>query len=176
MDNQNFVLFGKPGSGKSTFLKNEILRDIEADRAVFYVEPHGEDSLDLLNQIPRRRIRDVCYLDASDPTHAVGFDVLDAPHRLVSALRTIFKDSWGPRLEQFLRNGLAAIFEARLSLHDLAPLYYDKLHRAKVLAKVQNPSTRTFWLDLYPKAFNPRQQQEAASPIYNKLDAIHPFR
>lgn len=173
MDNQNFFVIGKPGSGKSTLLKNEILRDIEdGRRAVVYLDPHGEDCLDLLDAIPRRRIRDVCYLDASDPTHAVGFQPLDAPHRLVSALRTIFKDSWGPRLEQFLRNGLAAIHEAGLSLDHLAPLYYDKLRRNKVLMDVRSRATRAFWLDLYPKAFNSRQQQEAASPIYNKLDAI----
>jgi DNA helicase HerA-like ATPase len=172
MDNQNFVVFGKPGSGKSTYLKNEILRDIQDRRAVFYLDPHGEDCLDLLDAIPRNRIRDVCYLDASDPTHAVGFNTLDAPHRLVSALRTIFKDSWGPRLEQFLRNGLAALHEANLTIEDLSPLYYDKAHRSKVLKSISKPSTKEFWTRLYPKAFNERQQQEAASPIYNKLDAI----
>lgn len=173
MENQNFVVFGKPGSGKSTFLKNQILSDIECgDRAVIYIEPHGEDSIDLLNQIPSHRVRDVCYLDCSDLEYAVGFDPLDAPHRLVSALRTIFKDSWGPRLEQFLRNGLGAIFEADLTLQALPRLYYSKPHRSKIMKKVHSASTRGFWLDLYPNAYNDRQQQEAASPIYNKLDAI----
>lgn len=173
MENQNFFVCGKPGSGKSTYLKNQILSDIERrDRAVIYIEPHGEDSIDLLNQIPRDRIRDVCYLDCSDLEYAVAFNPLDAPHRLVSALRTIFKDSWGPRLEQFLRNGLGAIFEANLTLQALPRLYYSKPHRSKALKKVRSRSTRAFWTDLYPKAFNDRQQQEAASPIYNKLDAI----
>lgn len=173
MENQSSIIFGVPGSGKSNYQKRLALEDIErGDRCVVYIEPHGLDSIDLMNQIPRNRIRDVCYLDASDPDYAVGFQPLTAPHRLVSAMRMIFKDSWGPRLEQFLRNGLAAIQEADLTLQDLAPLYYDKAHRAKVLSKVTRPSTRAFWFDLYPKAFNVRQQQEAALPIFNKLDAI----
>ncbi len=173
MENLHFIAFGKPGSGKSTYLKNRALDDVEAgDRAVIYLDPHGEDARDLLEAIPKNRIRDTIYLDASDGDYAVGFEPLDAPHRLVSALKTIFKDSWGPRLEQGLRNGVAAIVEARLTLHDLCPMFYDERHRMRVLAKVAKSSTRTYWLDLFPRAYNERQQQEAASPIYNKIDAI----
>lgn len=172
MDNQNFIVFGKPGSGKSTYLKTEIFADIDAGKAVVYIDPHGEDSRSLLDAIPKRRWNDVCYLDASDPDYAVGFQPLDAPHRLVAALRTIFKDSWGPRLEQGLRNALAAVFEANLTLHAVSPLFYDLKHRIRVVRKVSKPSTRDYWLELFPKAYNDRQQQEAASPIYNKLDAI----
>lgn len=173
MDNRHFYVIGKSGFGKSTFLKNEILRDIEAgDRAVVYIDPHGPDALDLLNAMPTWQIRNVCYIDLADHDHAVGFDPIDAPHRLVTAFKIIWAGSWGPRLEHFLRYGLAVIHEARLTLRELPALYYDPLKRAKALTEVRAPETLTFWKHEYVKAYPERERLAAAMPIYNKVGAI----
>ena len=173
MDNRHFYVIGKSGFGKSTFLKNEILQEIETgDRAVIYIDPHGPDALDLLNAIPSWQIRNVCYIDLADREYAVGFNPIAEPHLLVTAFKTIWADSWGPRLEHFLRHGVTVIHEAGLTLRELPALYYDEVKRAKALVRVTSPETLKFWRHEYLKAYPERERQQAAMPIYNKVGAI----
>jgi hypothetical protein len=173
MDNRHFYVIGKSGFGKSTFLKNEILREIEnGDRAVIYIDPHGPDALDLLNAMPSFQIRNVCYIDLADRDYAVGFNPIAEPHLLVTAFKTIWAGSWGPRLEHFLRHGITVIHEARLTLRELPALYYDDVKRAKAIARITSPETLKFWRHEYHKAYPERERQQAAMPIYNKVGAI----
>src|SRR5260370_25401505 len=111
-------IVGKSGSGKSTFLFNLAMGDIAAGHGVAVIDPHGDLALDILDAIPRSRINDVCYLDATDSERPVGFNPATriAPERralatagIVSAFRHMWSDSCGPRLEHFLFHGLAAL-------------------------------------------------------------------
>jgi DNA helicase HerA-like ATPase len=59
-------IVGKSGSGKSTFLFNLVMDDICAGEGVAVIDPHGDLATDILDAVPRRRINDVCYLDAGE--------------------------------------------------------------------------------------------------------------
>ena len=63
---QHCYIVGKSGSGKSTLIKQLILNDIHAGRGVLYIDPHGEDTDDLLHYIPKHRRNDVIVYDPSD--------------------------------------------------------------------------------------------------------------
>jgi DNA helicase HerA-like ATPase len=104
-------IVGKSGSGKSTFLFNLAMADIVAGEGVAVIDPHGDLAEDILDAIPRRRINDVCYLDAGETEYPVGFNPATriAPERralaasgIVAAFKHLWFDSWGPRLEHFL--------------------------------------------------------------------------
>ena len=72
---RHLYIVGKSGSGKSTFLYNLAMSDIVAGEGVAVIDPHGDLALDILDAIPRSRINDVCYLDATDterPTPPCG--------------------------------------------------------------------------------------------------------
>jgi hypothetical protein len=81
---------------------------------VTVVDPHGalvEDILD--HHIPKHRTNDVIYFSPKRSDRAMGLNVLEAirPEQralVVSQVVSIFKrlwgDSWGPRLENILRN------------------------------------------------------------------------
>jgi Helicase HerA, central domain len=135
---RHLYIVGKSGGGKSTFLCNLAMSDIRAGKGVAVIDPHGDLALDILDAIPRSRINDVCYLDVTDADRPVGFNPATriAPERralaaagIVSAFKHLWSDSWGPRLEHFLFNGVAALVSRRhATLVDLPRIYIHGRH------------------------------------------------
>jgi energy-coupling factor transporter ATP-binding protein EcfA2 len=178
---RHLYIVGKSGSGKSTFMFNLAMADIAAGHGVGVIDPHGDLALDILDSIPRSRINDVCYLDATDTERPVGFNPATkiAPERralatagIVSAFKHLWADSWGPRLEHFLFHGVAALVSRRhATLIDLPRIYTDDLYRSHVLESVTDPETRRFWFEEFP-SYSPSFRSEATAPILNKAGQI----
>lgn len=178
---RHIYIVGKSGSGKSTFLYNLALNDIYAGDGIALIDPHGDLALDVLDAIPRSRINDVCYLDASDIERPVGFNPATriAPERralaaagIVSAFKHLWAESWGPRLEHFLYHGVAALISREhATLLDLSRLYTDDLFREHVVRHVTDPETGRFWRQEYP-GYTKTLRAEAAAPILNKAGQI----
>ena len=174
---RHLYIVGKSGSGKSTFMFNLAMGDIAAGHGVAVIDPHRDLALDVLDAIPRARINDVCYLDATDTERPVGFNpaTMIAPERralaaagIVSAFKHLWSDSWGPRLEHFLFHGIAALISRRhATLIDLPRLYTDDLFRERVIERVTDPETRRFWNEEFP-SYSKQFRTEAAAPILNK--------
>lgn len=174
---RHLYIVGKSGSGKSTFMFNLAMSDIAAGHGVAVIDPHGDLALDILDAIPRSRINDVCYLDATDTERPVGFNpvTMIAPARralaaagIVSAFKHLWSDSWGPRLEHFLFHGVSALVSRRhATLIDLPRLYTDDLFRNHVIESVTDPETRRFWREEYPE-YSASFRSEAVAPILNK--------
>ena len=74
---QHVLLLGKTGVGKSTLLRNMIVQDIQAGRGCLFIDPHGDEAERLLDYIPPWRTADVVYIDLSDLSHPVGFNVIE---------------------------------------------------------------------------------------------------
>lgn len=67
---------GSTDAGKTTFLQSLIKQDIHAGRGVCLIDPHGDLAEEIIEHIPRHRINDVIYFDASDREHPIGFNLL----------------------------------------------------------------------------------------------------
>ena len=178
MENLHQYVCGKSGSGKSTFLKNAILDEIEErDHAVFFIDPHGHDALDLLDAIPSDLTEKTCYIDLSDYHYAVGFNPLIKPAHTLSGLKSIWIDSWGPRMEWLLLNGLLVLAEhPQATLEDLTPLYFDPVHREKLIGSAEEPriattATRRFWFKEFPLKYA-KSKDNPDSPILNKIGQL----
>jgi hypothetical protein len=174
-------IVGKSGSGKSTFLFNLAMGDICAGEGVAVIDPHGDLATDILDAIPRRRINDVCYLDAGETEYPVGFNPATriAPERralaasgIVAAFKHLWSDSWGPRLEHFLFHGVAALVSREhATLIDLARLYTDDRFRERIVSHVADPETLRFWQEEFP-SYTKSLRSDAIAPVLNKVGQI----
>lgn len=172
---------GKTGVGKSTLLEAMARQDLAAGRGFALIDPHGDLVERVARAIPPDRQGDVVYLDAPDPAQPYGYNPLRrvredkiplAASGLMEAMKKLWPDAWGVRMEHVLRNSLYALLERDGStLPDLLRLYADKDFRKQVATSVRNATVRRFWTDEFAH-YPDRLRAEAVAPIQNKLGAL----
>ncbi|MCF7917502.1 type IV secretion system DNA-binding domain-containing protein [Candidatus Gracilibacteria bacterium] len=175
---RHVYIIGKTGMGKSTLLENMIFSDIEAGKGVAVIDPHGDLAEAVLRFVPKKRTNDVVLFDPSDKDFPIAFNMLEgknAEHRgliasgLIGVIKKLNIDSWGPRLEHFLRNTILALVEAPdTTMLGITRMLVDKVYRAKILHFVQDPMVRSFWETEF-SALAPQKLAEAVGPIQNKV-------
>lgn len=181
---RHVYVIGQTGSGKTTFLKACLLQDIHAGRGIALIDPHGDLAEEIIDSIPRHRTRDVLYFNPSDVDYPIGFNPLGhvppemravAVSNIVAALRSIWRDSWGPRMEHILANTLAALIEAPLgkpqTLMSIPKMLTDPKFRKSVLKHVCDPVVLEFWQVEFA-GYDPRFRNEVIAPVLNKVGAF----
>ena len=175
---QHLYLIGKTGTGKTTLLRNLIVQHLAAGHGVGLIDPHGDLAEELLDCIPPNRADDLVYFNPGDLDFPIGLNLIanvapDDRHLvasgIVGAFKSIWRDSWGPRLEYILYNAIAALLDCpNTSLLGVNRMLTDAAYRRRVVSKVRDPFVRAFWTDEYEQ-YDPRFQREAIAPIQNKL-------
>jgi len=174
-------IVGKTGVGKSTLLANLIIQDIRAGRGVAVLDPHGELYETVKLAVDYSRREDLIDFDVTDPDCPITFNPLHkvAKYRwglaaggMMDTFKKLWGDSWGPRLEHILRNGVFTLLEQpEANLSDLLRLYNDEDYRKLAIMHVTNPQVRKFWTEEYAQ-YPKRLQAEAISPLQNKVGAF----
>lgn len=179
---RHVYVIGKSGSGKTTILERLIAADIRAGRGVGLIDPHGDLATSILHRIPGHRTNDVIVVDPGDADFPLSFNPLDVPPEraalaadaMLSTFMKLFASgefaSWGPRLEDILRNTLMALTEAGGStlLDVLRMLEADDGFRASLLRRVRDPVVSQWWREEFPKLKANRREDPFAS-VTNKL-------
>lgn len=188
---------GTTGTGKTTLLSNMILQDIFRQgsggfEGLCVLDPHGDFIFDIMARIPPERLNDVILFDPDDIEFPFGLNILDCDRdnprerdRVVStvidALYKLFYYSWGPRMEELLRNSLLTLLlhPEPTTLIDLMLLLVSYEHRQRLTerAKQLDPMLRLFWMDEFPEHTisrdgylkRPREQTELISSSLNKI-------
>ena len=171
-------IIGKTGMGKSTLLENMIFADISAGKGIGLIDPHGDLADAVLRFVPKNRTNDVVLFDPADTEFPVAFNLLEgknAAHRaliasgVVGVFKKLYAESWGPRLEHFLRNTILALVEAPdTTMLGIVRMLVDPIYRAKILHFVKDPMVQSFWKTEF-SALAPQRLAEAVGPIQNKV-------
>lgn len=182
---QHVYVCGQTGTGKSTLLKNLIIADIAAGEGIAVLDPHGELVEELLDYIPPCRSDHVVYFNPTDLEYPISYNLFagvkaNEVHLLasgiVSAFKSVWSASWGPRLEYLLFASVAALAECNLktgnvSLLGIQRILTDDAYRGWVLSHVTDVAVRAFWLNEFAK-YDARFISEMISPVQNKIGQL----
>lgn len=161
---------GPTGTGKSALLLNKAVQSMNQGLGVVVIEPKGDLAKAVLASVPRNRVDDVIWFDAADEQFPIGFDMLAGPNpeqtvaHLVGLFKSLYGDSWGPRLEYTLKHVLLTTCWNNLSLYDSKALLEDAAFRGPYVRKIKNIDTRRFWRKYDGSDI-------AGASVINKLDA-----
>jgi hypothetical protein len=175
---KHVYVIGKTGMGKSTLLENMAVQDIQGGEGMAFIDPHGKTADLLLEYVPEERIKDVVYFAPFDTDYPISFNVMEdvgidkrhlVANGLMSAFKKIWVDAWSARMEYILNNTILALLEYPGStLISINRMLSDKEYRKLVVANIQDPSVKSFWVDEFAN-YTDKYATEATPAIQNKI-------
>ncbi|HYD34928.1 MAG TPA: DUF87 domain-containing protein [Vitreimonas sp.] len=158
---RHMYIIGKTGTGKSEFLKEMILQDIEAGHGVCAIDPHGEFIEDILQLMPPERAEDVIYFNPSDLDRPMGLNMMEADteeqkHFVTSSIIGLMYKLYdphrtgiiGPRFEHAIRNAMLTIMsKPGTTFIELVRCLTDSKYVEELLPFVKDPVVRRYWTD-----------------------------
>lgn len=154
-------IIGKTGTGKSEFLKEMILQDIEEGRGVCAIDPHGEFVEDILQLMPPERAEDVIYFNPSDLMRPMGLNMMEADteeqrHFVVGSVISLMYKLYdphrtgiiGPRFEHAIRNAMLTIMYVKgTTFIELVRALTDSKYVDELMPFIKDPVVKRYWTD-----------------------------
>ena len=172
---------GRTGVGKSTFLYNMVMADIEDGAGVCFIDPAGDEAANIIDAIPPERTNAVCFFNVADDAFPVSFNPIanvplaERPQKtaaIVSAFARVWADAWGHSTAQIMRNAIATLMDTDgMSLVGLPRLLTDDTWRAKLVTRVTDPLVRNYWRDQFNMYKDDLRTQKTAPPL-NKIEEL----
>lgn len=185
---RHLYVIGQTGTGKTHFMRNMIIQDIQAGNGICFIDPHGDTAEELLGCVPPERIKDVIYFNPGDVARPMGMNMLEFdpnyPEQktfVINELLEIFnklydmKTAGGPMFEQYFRNATGLVMEDPASgntLLEINRVFVDKKFRDYKLSRCNNPLVKTFWRDVAEKAGGDASLQNIVPYISSKFDSF----
>jgi hypothetical protein len=158
---RHMYIIGKTGTGKSEFLKQMILQDIQDGKGVAAIDPHGEFVEDVLQLMPPERAEDVIYFNPSDRERPMGLNIMEAyteeqKHFVVSSIINLMYKLYdphrtgiiGPRFEHAIRNAMLTVMSKENSTFiEVVRVLTDESFVKDLLPYVKDPVVKRYWTD-----------------------------
>ncbi len=155
---RHLYVIGKSGSGKSVLISNMVKQDIENQKGVCVVDPHGDLIDTILGYIPEDRIDDVIHFDPSDMERPMGLNMLEysddsqkdfAVQEMIAIFMKLFPPEMiGPMFEHNMRNVMLTLMadkENPGTIVDIPRMFTDTEYQKYKISKLNDPSVRAFW-------------------------------
>lgn len=158
---RHMYIIGKTGTGKSEFLKQMILQDIEEGKGVAAIDPHGDFVEDILELMPPERAEDVIYFNPSDRERPMGLNIMEAyseqeQHFVVSSIINLMYKLYdphrtgiiGPRFEHAIRNAMLSVMSRENSTFiEVVRILTDENFVKETLPYIKDPVVKRYWTD-----------------------------
>ncbi len=158
---RHMYIIGKTGTGKSEFLKQMILQDIEDGKGVAAIDPHGDFVEDVLELMPPERAEDVIYFNPSDRERPMGLNIMEAhseeqQHFVVSSIINLMYKLYdphrtgiiGPRFEHAIRNAMLSVMSRENSTFiEVVRILTDENFVKETLPYIKDPVVKRYWTD-----------------------------
>jgi hypothetical protein len=162
-----------------------VLQHLYRGHGLALLDPHGDLADELLDHFPSWRADDLVYFNPSDLDFPISLNLLanvppDDRHLVASgitaAFKSIWRDSWGPRMEYILYNALVALLDCQnASLLGVNRMLTDTYYRAWVVRQVKDPFVRNFWSDEFA-GYDARFVREAIGTSFKQSSNALPHR
>jgi Type IV secretion-system coupling protein DNA-binding domain len=166
------------GGGKSNLLLRCILDDLAGGYGGVVLDPKNDLVSDLLDRVPPEHADRVVVLDPSVSGPVPGLDLLgggDPDVRtevMLSALRGIYRDAWGVRIDSYLRLGLRTLAELpNPVLSDWMRLYTDRELRRRAVAGLRDPILTSQWRT-YEESLSAAEQFQHIAPALSRITSL----
>lgn len=155
---RHLYVVGKSGGGKSVFIENLAVQDIQNGHGVCVVDPHGDFVEYVLRHIPKERVDDVIVFNPSDVDRPIGLNMLEAKtieqkdfavQEMIAIFYKLFPPEMiGPMFEHNMRNVMLTLMgdlENPGTIIDIPRMFTDDAYVRKYLRKLKDPVVRAFW-------------------------------
>ena len=183
---RHVYILGATGTGKSTMLLSMVKQDLDNNKGLCLIDPHGDLIDQVLSIIPDNRLEDVVYFNPDDIGYPMGINLLELTPNLtpneairekefiaesiISIFHKIYTDKYsGPRMEYILRNTIHTAFTVPdATLFTVYKLLINTSFRKSVIRNITDENLRDFWKYEFAKAGD-YQKVKMISPITNKI-------
>jgi len=183
---RHVYILGATGTGKSTMLLSMIKQDMEHNKGLCVIDPHGELIEQVISLVPKERIPDVVYFNPDDISYPMGINLLEQTpglepeeairekefiaESIISVFHKIYSDKYsGPRMEYILRNTIHTAFTVPdATLFTVYKLLINTHFRTSVVRNLTDENLKDFWNYEFKKAGD-YQKVKMISPITNKI-------
>jgi hypothetical protein len=172
---------GPTGTGKSNLLAGISISDLAAGLGLIVLDPKVDLLQAILERVPEHRRADVIVFDPADTNCPVGLNPLRAAagisgevvvENLVGSIKSIYRQSWGPRLDDILRAALLTL--ARVdgaTLCEVPLILSDSNYRRRIVGRLDDPvGLEGFWG--WYEGLSDAERQTVVGPVLNKVRAF----
>jgi hypothetical protein len=179
----NHHILGQPGTGKTTVLINQALKDIYNGHGLIFIDPHG-DAIDyILSCFPADRVDDLIHFDPSDINHPMAFNPLQFDKKdeipnvieaLVDTMRILAKYDTDVSTNLFDKTigytAGALVSGADNTVLAMSLFLSDPIYRQNVVRTLKDKHIKRFWLAF--DKLSDKKKEDTISSAGSLLDML----